>query len=220
MLPRRGRTERGFTLVEMLVVVVIAGLLTALTAGGVRDMSRRWQKISERDAALDSTVAMRHFLLGLLESCVPILSLGEGGVKVLSFSGNKNEMTFLAPLPQSIGPGDIAQYRLRILPGGTLALDWRLDRAYPPGVSATVIGAWMEVTLVTGLNNPYFAYFGAADSQSQAGWLASWQRADAMPELIDVHLGAGEGSTERGVIVAPQVTAVFCDSTAISLCNS
>jgi len=103
-------TERGFTLLELLVVITVLGLLMVALTNGVRFAGRAWelqQQHSQREGDLD---AVHNMLRQLIASGY-------------AFKAIAKEVKFVAPLPAALNRGGLYDVSLNA-PFGDLILTW------------------------------------------------------------------------------------------------
>ena len=214
MSVRRPSEDRqaGFTLIELLIVVAITGMLMVLAVTSFRAVNGGWRRLSAHSEFSEDKVGTGMFLRNLLSQCYPFRSFDADGKPRLSFKGNSSEIDFFAPLGERFGTDDIVQYRLLFTYAHELILAWRFDR---PSFLETDSSPWSETIVATDIAKPQFFYFGAPNKHDAAIWQSSWDRSDALPQLIDLHLYK---EPEEDIIVAPTVTALICDSPSRSLC--
>src|SRR5258708_39228865 len=89
---RRG--DRGFTLLELLVVILILGLIVTALTGGVRFAGRAWATQERRIDRLDDVDAVQNVLRQLIAS-------GYG------FQGDASSMHFITTMPRALARGGL-----------------------------------------------------------------------------------------------------------------
>jgi general secretion pathway protein J len=184
----RRRGERGFTLIEVLVSLVLLSLLLALLTGAVRYARATWDAGArlDRDAGYDAVA----FVRGRLAEAVPLFEPTETGIVRLNFRGASDSLSFVAPAAN--GPAGAGLYRFDLevapaVPGsspGVLAVrvsPYRLKRIgndpEPPPETHILADRVQSIT---------FRYFGRKDLRSQPEWQSAWTRTDALPDLVEM----------------------------------
>jgi len=171
------RAQRGFTLLEILVALVVLGFLVVGLAEGVSFGLRAWdsqEAFLNRHADMD---AMERVLRGLVATADP------GGVnEPAPFHGQAHTLAFVARLPMSatglvtrsaeIGLGVDAKHRL--------VLRWsphpHAERLTPPPPP-------QQTVLLDGVDHVDFSYF-RRPSQG-GGWVDIWNL-QTLPELVRI----------------------------------
>lgn len=194
----------GFTLLEMLVVLVVLGFLMVGLTQGVRAGLTMWGAQTRRvgeTADLDAGARVLRRLLG----GISLLSAGGivlGGPSAEKFEARPDSMKFIGDLPTGFGTTRRADITLE-LHEGRLVLRWTPRRheqstAPPPEPIVT--------ELIRRVERLDLAYWGAPSQDQPAGWQSQWDRRDNIPELIRVRLGFATGDRRRwpDLIAAPQ----------------
>jgi general secretion pathway protein J len=201
---RRASTQQaGFTLLEMLVVVVVLGLLIIGLSQGVRAglalwdaQSRRTDETAELDAAAR---VLRSLLSGITAS--PTAGFNPNAPGAAEFKGTPESLVFIGDLPTGLGTTRRAEITLTVSQG-RLVLQWvphrhELSAAPPPQPT--------ETELVRKVDRLELAYWGSPSPDQPAGWRAQWD-GPAIPELIRLRLVLGKHDRRRfpDLIAAPQ----------------
>jgi general secretion pathway protein J len=176
-MKRGGRTQRGFTLLEILVALVVLGFLIVGLAQGVSFGLHAWdsqERFINRQADMD---AMERVLRELVATADPG-ALGEPA----PFHGEAHTLAFVARLPMSatglvtrsaqIGLGVDAKHRL--------VLRWRL---HPHAERLTPLPPPRQTVLLEGVDRVDFSYFRQAGQGG--GWVNIWDR-PTLPQLVRI----------------------------------
>lgn len=170
------KAERGFTLIEMLAVLVLLGFLMAFAARLLSDAGKASQQIQQQTNRLDEIAAAHRFIRGMLEHVLP-LPLAEQDSQKRIFVGKPDYLNVVAPLPQSIGGGIYIQ-RLR-LQQHTLWVSF----APPPGIKG---GTLKSQPLLKGVKHVRFSYKGINSGGHPGGWRSQWDKPDVLPRSVRI----------------------------------
>jgi general secretion pathway protein J len=187
--------QTGFTLLEMLVVLVVLGLLVVGLTQGVRAgltmwdaQTRRVGETSELDAAAR---ILRILLTGIAANPSGGISPGAAGTTA-EFEGRPDSLAFVGDLPTGIGSTRRAEIKIE-LRRERLVLSWtprrhELSSAPPPKP--------VETELMGGVERLDLAYWGSPAPGQPPGWQAQWE-STGIPELVRVRLGFAKGDRRR-----------------------
>ncbi|MCK1545713.1 prepilin-type N-terminal cleavage/methylation domain-containing protein [Bradyrhizobium sp. 179] len=204
MSSTRRSQDAGLTLLELLVVLALTGMLGALVASGLHTASGTLQRTLLRNGDNEELMAISRQMRQLLSS-VSAEKLGSWSHGTTRFEGNRDRITFLAPLAPRFGAQDIVAYTVEFAEDGKLKMAWHLDRE-SPSARKTAVSIPVE-EILDGVTDGAFAYFGAADDQ-QARWADDWRTQERLPQLVRIRF-AWRGQTEE-LIVAPMLTTGPC----------
>jgi general secretion pathway protein J len=197
--PRQG----GFTLLEMLVVLVVLGFLVAGLTQGVRTGLALWGAQSRRLGETAELDAAARILRTLLSGIAPAASGGfaPGIATAAEFKGGSDTLAFIGDLPTGLGSVQRAEITLE-LQQRRLVLRWVPHRHELSTAPATPP---IETELIRGVDRLDLAYWGSAAANQVAGWQPQWD-GPATPELIRLRLQFAKGDHRHwpDLIAAPQ----------------
>jgi prepilin-type N-terminal cleavage/methylation domain-containing protein len=169
------RPDGGFTLVELLVVLVLLGLIGVLAFDGLRFGARVWENV---DRAGDGQGGLRRGHEGFRRAITALVSLpGEAGGAAGGLQGNERELAFLAQDGQGLvghviaieGEGE----------GGVEGAALVLHRK--PAYAGGEAGRDVLMPEAAGLTLAY-----RADGMAPGRWASHWQADWPLPDLIAV----------------------------------
>ena len=177
-LPCHRESERGLTLIELLVSLAILTILTSFIVGGLSTAIRAFDA-DRRNSIEAATDAARESLRGLIASAVPVANAQQPGG--ILFAGQREELRFVVLSEGRTLRGGLQDVRIRrrndeliIEVFGSL----READAHKSPISST--------TIVSGLRDIRFRYFGIAGAKGEAAWRDNWNGAGRLPELVEI----------------------------------
>jgi general secretion pathway protein J len=181
------RRSHGFTLVEMLVALAVAGLLVSLVYGAVRIGHRAAQAA---DVLVERNEIMRigwRFLHDALSRARPVQD-PERREDLTGFRGEPDRLEFVADLPAYTGPGGLTRIALWRDAAGR---DDRLlvsRRRHDASGEAASDEAIREAVLVERLDDVEIRYFGRLDDAETSRWHAAWDSERFLPNLVQIQV--------------------------------
>jgi general secretion pathway protein J len=187
----RHRRAKGFTLVELLVVMTLFGLISLALVGGLRFGTRAWEAGAARGEALSQIEIVQGVIRRQLGEVVPPELEGAETSESTAFTGTADSLEFFTYFPGHRGVGGRNYFRLAILPDDELMrldLSWRLYRAdgslYENPEAEDDGESGEERRLIVGIESADFRYFGATDRDREPDWHDRWNLEEELPELV------------------------------------
>ncbi|NNG05466.1 MAG: prepilin-type N-terminal cleavage/methylation domain-containing protein [Inquilinus sp.] len=217
MTGNRGR-ERGFTLVELLVAMVLLGMLSVVLFGGLRFGARAWEAGSqrmERSNEIETTQSVLRRLLGTARGAIVFERDPDRGPGVWTMLGSRSGLSFAAPLPAHRGTGGPHGFALgleRQDDGRALVLRWALHR---PESAPDIAGEAGEATvLLQDVAALRIDYYGSREMGDTAEWSDNWEDNTRMPRLVRVRVEFPTGDPRNwpDLTVAPAVAGWASES--------
>lgn len=212
----RNRRPKGFTLVELLVVMTLFGLLSLALVGGLRFGTRAWEAGAARGEALSQIEVVQGVIRRQLGEVVPPALEGARTSESVVFAGAADSLEFFTYFPGHRGAGGRNYFRLAILPDDEqmrLDLSWRLYRAdgslYENADAEDDGDSGEERKLIAGIESAEFRYFGALDRDREPDWHDEWDLEEKLPELVALTITFSPGDRRYWpeLIVAPRLAA-------------
>jgi general secretion pathway protein J len=196
--------QSGFTLLEVLVVLVVLGLLVLGLTQGVRAGIALWSaqtgRLSETSELDAAARILRTVLTGITVSPSGVGNPGATGNREIE--GQADSLALIGDLPDGLGASRRAEIRIEMRQGN-LVLRWtprrhELSTAAPPDP--------IETELIRGVERLNLAYWGAPSPGQVSGWQTQWDGPGA-PELVRLRLGFAKGDRRRwpDLIAAPRL---------------
>ena len=208
------RLQRGFTVVEMLVAIAVAGLLVSLVYGAIRVGQR---SVSALDSRVEQSELMRigwQFVHAAIAHAGPVLDPARPQNRT-GFEGTPDRLVFVANMPSYVGIEGPARITLgRVAKAGAdqlLLTRERLDEE-PTATSAAQIE---QAVLVERLDELRIEYFGQTQRGVPPYWQSQWSDARRLPNLIRIQIRPAGARAWPLLIAAPQDGTTALDEDAL-----
>ena len=219
------RTQRGFTLLELLVVMSLLSVIMIGLVSALRTMAQTESKIDQRLNRLDEIRVARHFLQQTLTrvSAMPLDAPGATGKKIIPFTATANSLTWVGIMPArpSVGGRHFFRLSMEDTPQGReLVLrfaPWKPDTLAPDWTTAEsrILIAGIHQLDVQAQGQP-LAKRNPAEPWPQA-WQIGWPVTDTLPEQLRLKLVDAQGDWPDWIIALhalPQGDSSFTRSIA------
>lgn len=174
------KRSSGFTLLEILVVISLMGLLLALAGTAMVAANRSVVAAERTSVRLDEVRAAHRFLRQSISQMLPLSAsandeLGDGSIR-----GNRDALSFFAPLPNSLG-------------GGIYRQDVQLIRQRLEVRLAKLVGQQLEPwgepqPLLNGVTEVRFSYRGRSPLGKRTEWMDRWPWPERLPQAVRIDL--------------------------------
>lgn len=201
--------ERGFTLVEILISIVILALMVGLLLNGLRLVTHH---LGFETAELDrsSQVALvQNFLRAQLADAQPVLGIA-GSEAVVDFTGGTHHLSFVSPALPSVSFGGFQRLSIDFdadtsAAGGTLKADSQPYRVLPDNPANNESETQADMTsrvLLDHVRTVAFSYFGSNSTTELPAWHETWREKRDLPALVRLSVVFSDGHTMPDLIVA------------------
>jgi general secretion pathway protein J len=190
-------SQRGFTLLELLISIALLALLTTMLFGGLQLGTRQVGRQTDRlDRAARLSLA-QGFLRRQLADARPLADPAQAA-GIVAFAGERDSLSFVNPAPASAAVGGLESLSVEFADNrdptaGRLLLRRRSDE---PG--AEIRGS----VLLDHVRQAEFAYFGVAAAGEAAAWHESWRDMAYLPSLVRLSVAFSDGAVMPELIVA------------------
>lgn len=181
----------GFTLLELLVALALMGLIAALLYVAFSVGVGQWSRTEMRFTRLETALAGRQALRQLIGAAYPRYEAIAAGQGAVAFTGSAERLTFLTPLPASLGHSELAEMTLAAAgPMGAryLMLDWSRQGSTSPHQTPILAETIAAVE---------FAYFGQASGEPKPIWHASWIGESHLPQLVRIRVKSTKSPSDQ-----------------------
>jgi len=204
---RRRRCERGFTLLELTIALMLLALMAAVLVGSVRLAARSWDGGEAKAGQVAEMRQTGEFLRAQLSAEFPLRIRKAVGLPLM-FGGERNELRYAAALPTRVAEGGVYYFRLAVARDGDKS-QLVLDRVIPePDVTTepSFDGADRSV-LAAGIRDVTIGYFGrsaGATFDETPTWRDRWEDRDRLPVLVRIDVTPESGPTWPQIVVEPR----------------
>ncbi len=188
--------QQGFTLLELLLVMVLMAAIMGLTYGGLRASTRSAER-GEEVIQITQNLRMAHqFVRRQLTQLLPLAFLEDDTQRIV-FEGDEQAMTYVSPMPGYLGYGGPQVQKLELVPAGRGhgGQTYDLILRFAP-LSYYEDGALEQhdpVRLLEGIESGRFEYLPIDEDQGEAGeWTSYWEDAGLLPLAVRVDLTMDE----------------------------
>jgi general secretion pathway protein J len=200
------RTQRGFTLVEMLIALVLMALVAGVLFGSLRLAGRSWEVGEQRLEDGANARAAQQFLRAHLAQQYP-LRMRRDAERPLFFAGERDSIRFASVLPDRVVAGGTLLLRVSLIRDGQRS-DLVLERAIPDGPVTPdfAFDRAERSILAADVEKVRIAYFGQESDTEEPRWLDRWSDAQRMPRLIRLDIDPRRGAPWPSLVVEPRLS--------------
>jgi general secretion pathway protein J len=195
------RSERGFTLLELLIAVSLLALLMTLLVGGMRIGTRHLARQADQVDRSQRAVLIQHFLRAELADAQSLPDPGAGRSGGIVFAGRANGVTFVGPTPASVATGGLQVLSLDFAAEGAargaIVANWRL---YGGAEGTAAVGPRRSV-LLDHIRGASFTYFGGVPGETPS-WHSTWTGMTELPSLVRLSVEFADGDVMPELVVA------------------
>ena len=186
------RTQRGFTLLELLVVMSLLSVIMIGLVSALRTMAQTESKIDQRLNRLDEIRVARHFLQQTLTrvSAMTLDAPGATGKKIIPFTATANSLTWVGIMPArpSVGGRHFFRLSMEDTPQGR-----ELVLRFAPWKPDTLTPDWTNAEsriLIAGIKQIKVQAEGLPPEGRLAkeSWPKAWQNGWPVPDALPEHL--------------------------------
>lgn len=187
--------ESGFTMLETVVALTLLAAMLGMLFAGLRTGLRAWEGGLARAERADQLMLGSGFLRRELAAAFP-WRLKDPMVVRLAFAGERDSVRFVSLRPASIDGGGLSFVSFAYEPAsGAQAVGRLVMRRAFASADARDFSPLEETerfTLLEGLTQARFEYFGTDNDLSPPAWADKWDATQRMPSHVRLTMEMGE----------------------------
>lgn len=174
--------QRGFTLLEIMIVLSLLGVLLTLVAGAMLGANRAVLKAQRYTTSLDEMRAAQKFLRSSIGQALPLDVSEDDSESSGFFVGSAQRLQFVATLPGELG-GGIQLHTLQVKDQG-LQVAFEQTQTTADGTTSK---PWGEPqVLVKNVETLSLSYRGVTPKGEPTGWMAEWPWPTRLPRAVRI----------------------------------
>jgi general secretion pathway protein J len=198
------RIQRGFTLIELIVAMVLLGTMMLLLYSGLTFSLRGWDAGDQNGRRTADRRIGENFLRRELSELFP-MRWKEPTVVKFAFEGDKDHLKFVSSRPAGITQGGLSLVGLQVQEEarGSRKKSLVMRRAMPDdeAKSFAPLDAAEPFVLISGVDSVGFEYFGAENDFTPPQWTDTWKWDARVPEMVRLHIRTDDGTAQPEMVV-------------------
>jgi general secretion pathway protein J len=181
---RRGQSEGGFTLLELVISITILAFITLLTAGAMRLGFSSVDKGEKKIESLERLRTSLNIIDSQIQSEIPISYTKEASKKFY-FKGEHDFLQFTTNYSIWGGQKGYVLVAYRVI------TDTQGKQALSSSEDVIGVGGNRETVLLVSFDKIFFEYFYKGPTDEKGDWVDTWPDETNIPEKIRLHLVKG-----------------------------
>lgn len=179
--------EAGFTLVEMLVVLVLIAVMAAMMVAGIRQM-QTWTQLEKRQSAQSALEAVADHMSDELAGALSLPLLERDGNEFTPMKGSSDSIHFVAVIRTGFSAKSLrdASYTTEVSPTGATLI--RKSRQHRLPLEGEILQVQSE-ELYKGISKLKFGYL-TRDAENRMNWLDAWATQAKLPVAVRFEISA------------------------------
>jgi general secretion pathway protein J len=197
------RSQRGFTLIEIVVAMAILAVMMALLYSGLSFAMRSWDVGEATGRRIADRRIGENYLRRELSELFPMRWKDPMTLK-FAFDGDRQSLHFVSARPAEVTMGGLSLVGLAVEQGASPRERNLVMRRAMPDDAAKDFGpldAAKPIVLLEDISEVSFAYFGSENDFTNPQWFDTWSFPGRIPEMIRVSMRAGDGTALPDMIV-------------------
>ena len=198
-------SEKGFTLLELLVSMVLVGFILVLLFAGLRLGTQSWDVAEAKINSSSQRAVVMNLIRRMLEQSVP-LRWNDNGTESIAFDAGADSIAFVGPIASREGLSGNNLVRLSLAQAETgrdLVLQWHLTD--PSAHDFSALDEAKPKSLLKAVESVQLDYFGSEDDIQEPIWHTDWHAKQRLPLLVRMRLVMVGGEQLPDLLVAPRL---------------
>lgn len=176
------KQQRGFTLLEVMIVLSLLGVLLALVGGALLGANRAVLKAQRYTVSLDESRAAQQFLRTSISEALPLDVTEDDSQTNGFFVGAPQRLQYVATLPGVLG-GGIQRFTLQLTERELQVAFARFESNAQ--VSVPAIRSEPQV-LLKNVDDLQFSYRGLSPKGQATCWISNWPWTKRLPYAVRI----------------------------------
>lgn len=202
------QTDRGFTLIEVLIAITLLGVMVVLLFASLRIAAESWDAGEKKISQVNRRMVVYQFFKRHLADIRPLNTPANpetGQEAVPIFEGKPQSLRFVASMPASAARRGLQVFSIAPARQNPHTIQVSL-RPYPPRQSDE---RSQPDDLLHDVESLRFAYFGKLDDTMQSGqWQEQWFSQQTLPSLIKVSIRLKEDTPWLDMLLPLHITGL------------
>lgn len=200
----RGRTDAGFTLIEVMVAMLVLTMIMTTAFGALRLGDRSWEAGMQRAGESEQLRTTVTLLRRQLNQILPMVWSVDSERRI-AFNGDRTRVQFIAPAPQQHGATGLFEFTLSAEThedDTRLVLNYTLFNPDHTGLAPSDNGR--KVLLAERLKSVELDYYGVMEGNDEPAWHAHWNSETQLyPELVRLRVTRESGLPQWPELLLP-----------------
>lgn len=211
------KSDTGFTLIEILIVMTLLGVMMVLLFGSLKICADSWHKGENKIAQVNKIAVVYNFFQHHLAVAKPLLNdIKKSTVQAtMAFQGNKQSLQFVSSFPASAGKSGLQLFTVRLdKDDDNNNKDKQLIKVaitpFFPKDDEAEDDHKEEVVLLKDVSDLTISYFGTDDGVSNdisnASWHEEWLEKPVQPRLIKIAITMDDDTFWPEMVIPLKIT--------------
>jgi general secretion pathway protein J len=197
------RSQRGFTLIELVVAVALLGTMMVLMYSGLTFSLRGWDAGAANGQRIADRRIGENFLRRELSEIFP-MRWKDPMVLRLAFEGETQRVRFVSSRPADVTGGGLSLVGLGVEAGADSRDRSLVMRRAMPDDDAKDFGpldSAKGTVILAGVDSVAFSYFGSENDFTDPKWSDTWTYAGRVPQMVRMRVRTTEGTVLPEMLV-------------------
>ena len=197
------RSQRGFTLIELVVALALLGTMMVLMYSGLTFSLRGWDAGAANGQRIADRRIGENFLRRELSEIFP-MRWKDPMVLRFAFEGETQRVRFVSSRPADVTGGGLSLVGLDVEAGADSRDRSLVMRRAMPDDDAKDFGpldSAKGTVILAGVDSVAFSYFGSESDFTDPKWSDTWTYAGRVPQMVRMRIRTTEGTVLPEMLV-------------------